>query len=402
MIAFLVLAALPGFDLAAYERPRLVREAEAALTAEPKTIVAVQNPHSAGGPHDFSSDGDYWWPDPKNPNGPYISLDGLTNPDNFVAHRKLMLAFVRHVGHLAGAYVVTHDERYATAAVAHLEAWFVTPETRMNPSLPYSQAVRNRNTGRSYGVIDTLHLAEVALAVESLRGSKALAPARETAIVGWFRDYLGWLRAHPFGIDESEAKNNHGTCAWLQIACFAHLAGDTELLEKARRRFKEVLLPNQMAADGSFSEELRRTKPYGYSIFNLDVMAALAVVCSTPQENLLTWSLPDGRNVVRGVTWLAPFIADKDLWLKTVQRPPAKDATSTVGDAPELVKPDVMYWADWPVRQPALIFGAVATGNETWLNLWKSLPADPKVEEIIRNYPIREPVLWLRIAPLGR
>jgi len=25
-----------------------------------------------------------------------------------------------------------------------------------------------------------------------------------------------------------------------------------------------------MAADGSFPQELRRTKPYGYSMFNLD------------------------------------------------------------------------------------------------------------------------------------
>jgi hypothetical protein len=40
-----------------------------------------------GGKHDFYSEGDYWWPDEKNPNGPYIQKDGLTNPENFVAHR---------------------------------------------------------------------------------------------------------------------------------------------------------------------------------------------------------------------------------------------------------------------------------------------------------------------------
>ena len=73
------------------------------------------------------------------------------------------------------------------------------------------------------------------------------------------------------------------------------------MLAASRTRLKEVLLPSQMAADGSFTEELRRTKPYGYSIFNLDVMTALAVVCSTPEENLMTWSLPDGRNLAKGV-----------------------------------------------------------------------------------------------------
>jgi len=47
--------------------------------------------------------------------------------------------------------------------VKHLHAWFVNPDTRMNASLLYSQAIKGRFTGRSIGVIDTLHLAEVAL-----------------------------------------------------------------------------------------------------------------------------------------------------------------------------------------------------------------------------------------------
>jgi hypothetical protein len=149
-----------------------------------------------------------------------------------------------------------------------------------------------------------------------------------------------------------------------------------------------------MAADGSFPQELARTKPYGYSIFNLDVMTALAVVCSTPQENLMTWSLPDGRNLVKGVAWLAPLIADKALWLKTARH----DVVAKKGETAtsESVKPDVMYWDDWPVRQPCLIFGALASGNPDWLATWKKLNAEPTVEEIIRNYPIRQPVLWAR------
>jgi hypothetical protein len=395
MLALLTLAALPGFDLAAYERPRVVAQAEIALAVEVKTITASRNPKSAGGLHDFSSDGDYWWPDPKDPNAPYIQRDGLTNPENFVAHRQALLAFGRAFDALAAAYSLTHDEKFASAAVKHLHAWFVAPETRMNPSLLYSQAIKGRFTGRSIGVIDTLHLAEVALGVEALRGAKAFSKEEETAVTGWFRDYLAWMTTHPYGVDESNAKNNHGTCAWLQIACFAHLTGDAEKLSAARTRLKDVLLPNQMAADGSFPQELARTKPYGYSIFNLDVMTALAVVCSTPQENLLTWSLPDGRNLVKGVAWLAPLIADKNLWLKTARRSsPGKKGDAEMTNEP--VKPDVMYWDDWPVRQPCLIFGALAAGNETWLATWKKLNPDPSVEEIIRNYPIRQPVLWLR------
>jgi hypothetical protein len=386
---------LPHFDLPAYEKPRIEHVAEAALRHEPKTIVTAVNPRSAGGPHDFSSEGDYWWPDPKNPDAPYIQRDGLSNPNNFVAHRQLLLDFARDFGALSAAYKVTGEERYAVAAARQLDAWFVNPATRMNPNLLYAQAIKGRSTGRSIGVIDTLHLAEVALGVEALRGSRALTKDEEAAVVGWFRDYLHWIRTHPYGVEESKAENNHGTCWTLQAACFAHLVGDTDVLAECRRRLKEIHLPKQMAADGSFPQELRRTKPYGYSIFNLDVMTALGQVLSTPQENLLTWTLPDGRSLAKGVAFLAPYLADKQAWLKSVHRSNLTAAGPVMTD--ELVKPDVMYWDDWPVRQPCLLFGALATGNEDWLATWKRLPSDPTIEEIRRNFPIREPVLWVNL-----
>jgi len=363
-----------AFDLMAYETPRLVDQADSVLNLEPKTIVTAVNPRSAGGMHDWSSEGDYWWPNPKDPKGPYIQRDGMTNPDNFVAHRQLMLSFVRTFDALAAAYKVTHNEVYAQAAVKHLKAWFIDPATRMNPNLNFAQAIHNKVTGRGTGVIDTVHFAEVALGIEVLRKSKALSAEDNAAVTQWFKEYLHWLQTSPNGVEEEAALNNHGTCWVLQAAAFAHLVNDTQVLEKCRKRFKEDLLPNQMALNGSFPRELARTKPYGYSIFNLDVMTSLAAVLSTPSENLMTFTLPDGRSMIKGVAYLAPYIADKTKWPK---------------------KPDVMYWNDWPVRQPFLIFGALSAGNQTWLNTWKKLNADPTVEEIRRNLPTRQPVLWV-------
>lgn len=109
----------------------------------------------------------------------------------------------------------------------------------------------------------------------------------------------------------------------------------------------------------------------------------------------MTWALPDGRSLAQGVAWLAPFMADKNLWLQTVHRTmPGPDGAAR--PTAELVQPDVMYWDQWPVRQPFLLFGALATGRRDWLELWQRLDADPAVEEIRRNFPIRNPVLWVR------
>ena len=361
------------FDLAAIERPRILPAAERMLSGAPVTVTAVHSPRSAGGLHDFFSEGDYWWPDPQNPDGPYIQRDGMTNPDNFVAHRQAMIRFSIHVGTLTSAYVLTQDDRYARAAVAHLRAWFVDPATRMNPHLLYAQAIKGRFTGRGTGIIDTIHLVEVARAVPILARSTALSPEDRDAISGWFAEYITWLTTHKYGTDERDTKNNHASCWVMQVASFAQLTGDQSVLDDCRRRFKTVLLPNQMAPDGSFPLELARTKPYGYSIFNLDAFAGICQILSTPADSLWTFTLPDGRGMARGVSYLFPFLKDKSAWARPK---------------------DVMYFDQWPVRQPSLLFAGIALNEPRYLDLWQSLDGSPAVEEVLRNLPIRHPLLW--------
>jgi hypothetical protein len=364
----------PSFDVAAFERSRVLAAADRYLAEAPRTVTASRSARSAGGPHDFFSEGDYWWPDPRNPDGAYVQRDGMSNPDNFVEHRRALLRLSVQVPALAAAWRLTRDARYAVHAGRHLRAWFVDPDTRMAPHLRYAQAIHGITTGRSTGVIDTLHLVEVARAIEALGGSPALSPADAEAVRGWYREYLRWLTTHENGVKERDAKNNHGTCWLLQAAAFARLVGDAETAAYCRTRFKTVIVPNQVAVDGSFPEELRRTKPYGYSLFNLEAMAGVAQTLSTKDDDLWTFALPDGRGLRRALAYMVPYIRDKKTWPKP---------------------PDVMYDAEWPMRQASLLFGGLALGQPDYIALWETLPADSNVEEVVRNYFIRQPVLWI-------
>ncbi|GAB3959545.1 hypothetical protein GCM10028805_55860 [Spirosoma harenae] len=355
-------------------KPHILAEARWAMRQEPITVTAQTSPRSAGGKHDFFSEGDYWWPDTTNKDGPYIQRDGMTNPDNFVAHRQAMIRFSRIVGALSSAYIISRDETYVRQAFRHLNAWFVDSSTRMNPSLLYAQAIKGRATGRGIGIIDTIHLMEVAQALRIMEKSKSANPQSVMAIRRWFADYLIWLTNHPYGKDEMNAKNNHGTCWVMQVAAFSRLTNNDSLMNVCRNRYKTILLLDQMAADGSFPQELRRTKPYGYSLFNLDAMTMICQILTTPTDNLWTYQTADGRSIQRGIAYLYPYVQDKTKWP---------------------LKPDVMYWDDWPVAQPFLIFGAVAFGQEAWLETWKRLDHDPQVEEVLRNLPIRNPLIWL-------
>ena len=115
---------------------------------KPITVTSYHSDRSAGGKHDFFSEGDYWWPDSSNPNGPYIQKDGLSNPENFTAHRKAMIRFSQIVANETAAFLLTKDKKYALHALKHIKAWFVDTSTLMNPSLLYAQAIKGRVTGR--------------------------------------------------------------------------------------------------------------------------------------------------------------------------------------------------------------------------------------------------------------
>ena len=159
-------------------RKQIMDEADWAMQQQPVTITAESSKRSAGGIHDFFSEADYFWPDPKNPDGPYVNRDGLTNPENFLAHRKAMIRFSKIIGALASAYKITGDEQYVKQAIIHLRAWFIDPVTLMNPNLQYAQAVKGLFTGRNYGIIDTIHLMEVAQGIMVMQQSliKKLRP----------------------------------------------------------------------------------------------------------------------------------------------------------------------------------------------------------------------------------
>jgi Alginate lyase len=365
--------AAPVLDLRKIERARVLAAAEAYLTELPVTVTATSSARSAGGPHDYFSAADYWWPDPQSPGGPYVQRDGLSNPDNFDGHRQALRRLSLQVPALAAAFRLTGEARYATHAGRHLRAWFVDEATRMSPHLRYAQAIQGRVTGRGVGIIDTLHLVEVARAIEALGDASGLTPAERATLRQWFADYVQWMMTHEYGIAERDARNNHATCWVLQVAAFARIAGRDDLVAESRGRFKQ-LLADQMAPDGSFPQETRRTKPYAYSLFNLEALTAIAQLLTTPADDLFRFTLADGRGLRRGMAFMAPFMRSRRGW-----------------PYPQ----DVMYDGEWPMRQSSLLFAGLALGEPSYLELWRALPADSKVEEVIRNFFVRQPLLWV-------
>lgn len=355
----------------------IIKKAELSFKENPIHITDAIAPLSEGSIQDYYSNGDYWWPNPETSDGlPYIRRDGESNPRAFSEHRRILRQLRTNVANLAAGYLITGDNKYAERAVLFLKEFFLEDDTKMNPHLLYSQAIPGICSGRGIGIIDTLHLIDIPVAIEALKKSPSLTPEILLGLKGWFAEYLNWMTTHEYGIDEMNTDNNHSICWYVQASLFAKFTDNKEIEEFCRHRYKTILLPDQMALDGSFPRELARTKPYGYSIFALDNMVTLCHVLSTEEDNLWNFELDDGRSIGKALEFLYPYLEDKSKWP---------------------YKKDVEHYEAWPAAVSSLLFAGYGLGESKYINIWKNLDMDPIDSELRRNMAIRQPILWLYI-----
>ncbi len=262
---------------------------------------------SKAGPHDFFSEGPYWWPDPKNPKGPYIRRDGEVNPERFVDNDRDLGEMSEAVFALGAAAFYRKDKEAAARAWQVLETWFLDPKTRMNPHLEFGQAIRGVTEGRGIGIIDTRPLMWCAAGVAHL--SARYPDARDKGVRRWFGEYLEWLTTSRKGVDERDNGNNHSTWWAAQVACYARLCGRRDAEKTAYRYAEEEFIPKQFKPDGSAPAEEARTKSLSYSIMNLDGFALLARMATAGGVDL--WG-----KLVGPMEYLAPFALEPEKWVK--------------------------------------------------------------------------------------
>ena len=388
MAAVTPLAAFPGTAddalvqrVVAAEQPRILRLAQAALALPPPTITTHPATNSAGGIHDFYSEADYSWPDFGAPHrAPYILRDGLVNPHTFPWHRRALLDMKSGVAAFAAAYALSGDDRYPARAAEWLRVFFLDAATRMNPSLPYAQAVPGASTGNPYGIIDTLSLAELPTAITFLDRSPAFPPAVEAGLQQWFGQYSAWLTNSPAGHAEMSNPNNHSVALCVQLTAYARFTGDTGLVARVRQQYHEQLLVQQMKADGSFPHEINRSRSYHYSLFQLDNLAELCALLTEPGQDEWNFTLPDGRGFRRALDFMYAYLLDKDRWL--------------AAGHPR----DNFHWETRPMREPALLFATAIYGDDKYFQLWLQEDEsrnDSASIESRRSQGITQPILWV-------
>jgi hypothetical protein len=296
----------------------LKTEADKALTVERFSVVDKTTTPPSGDKHDYMTQAPYWWPDPGKANGlPYIRRDGERNPelDRLPDHGALdrMIAAVSTLGvtgDLGG------DARYGEKAAALLRAWFIAPETRMNPSLTYAQFIPGINTGRGIGLIETRGLTRLVDAVGLVEAVGALTAQDRAGLRDWFTKFGAWMRDSAFGLDESNAKNNHGTYYDLQVATFALFVDQPAIAKHVIEAARAKRLDVQVEADGRQPLELARTRSFSYSVMNIDGLSQLAIIGERVGVDLWGYTRKDAKGpaIREALLYLAPYALGEAKW----------------------------------------------------------------------------------------
>ena len=342
-------------------------EADRAMTAGPFTVVHKEKLPPSGDRHDYRSLAIYWWPNPDTPDGlPYVNRDGERNPETEKYDAPQLHGVTGAVRTLALAHWFTGERRYAERAALLLRVFFLDPETRMNPNLNFAQGVPGRSEGTATGIIESAGLAtQLVDAAALLHGAEPWTEQDERGLQQWFRDYLNWLETSKPGLLERATRNNHAVYYDVQTAAFALYTGDPDHARKILAELAVQRIDRQVKPDGSQPEELRRTKSFDYSVYNLQAMFALATMGRTLGVDLWGRRGPEGQGIPAALDYLLPYIDPAKPW-------PMKQIKAI--DPPAALRPFL--------RQAVVVFG-----DEKYRPALDRLESAPQGDKLDLLYP---------------
>ncbi|SFM44944.1 Alginate lyase [Paenibacillus sp. 1_12] len=288
-------------------------KADQAMRRGPWSVTYFGVVAPSGDIHDYISEAPYWWPNPNDPDGPYIRKDGVTRHDRFMGHRQSIDELSEALLILCSAGYYLDEKQYLSRAAELLNIFFLDPVTRMNPHIEYGEAIKGICSGRAAGII---MLRQIDRIVHAL-GFLGEYPEWGDEIEGmreWLSHLLDWLTTSEIGKAESNSGNNHAVWWTTHVAAYAAFTGNKEKLQLAINHFKSVILPEQLQSDGSLPKELDRTRSFHYTLFNLDAMALLCEIAYHRGEDLWNYTTQDGRGIRLAIQFVLPHLDNPYLW----------------------------------------------------------------------------------------
>ncbi|HQQ85836.1 MAG TPA: alginate lyase family protein [Candidatus Marinimicrobia bacterium] len=303
----------PEGELLSYKKT-LMCSANLLLKEKSVSIVDFPCPNSNIDRHDYYSESTYWWPNPKDLDGPYIRKDGVRNPNRFLKHKEALNHLCQSTLTLSASAYLFDNIQYAEKAKELIYVWFVDSATRMTPHAKYAQVIPNSDKQRGVGILDTRRLIFVVEAIQILKLAGYWDVDLEIELTKWFSEYLDWLLYSEYGKDERQRGNNHSTWYAVQVITYANYLGNKIVANETWDYVCNNLLARQIEADGKMPLEMDRTQSLGYFIFNLEAWSYLSRLAENNHINLWKFQNAKGGSLAKSVQYILPYLERPDTW----------------------------------------------------------------------------------------
>jgi hypothetical protein len=289
---------------------RLRAEAENCLREGPWTVTADRPKGIDLDPHEYYSESPYWWPNPANPTGPFVRRNGQPNPARFTANHAALDAMSEAVFTLGAAAFFLDDPRYGQRAARDIQAWFIAPRTRMNPTLQHAQAIPGSMTPG--GSADGRALVRAIQGMEFLAQSANWDARDRAAVRKWFEEYLHWLMQS--GQDAAPRRSPADRNAWwtAQAAAAATFAEDPAASRTAFDYFRDRILPRQPRFNPAGDPAAAPSLPSPAA--SLEGMATLCRIAQVRGVELWNTRARNGATLAGLIDSAAPRISDPKRW----------------------------------------------------------------------------------------
>ena len=181
----------------------------------------------------------------------------------------------------------------------------------------------------------------------------------------WAADYFKWLTTSELALKEAKSKNNHGSYYDAQAMYFALYSDNTKAAKQIAQQFTNKRVLTQIKPDGSMPEEMARTRPLFYSIYNLHAMFLVAKLAEDVDVDI--WERNSNNSRLKaGLDYLVPYADPTKSWPQP-----------TIGEANRMEMLVILQMANR------------AYPNEGYLEMAELLPSDErKVKRTNLAYPL--------------
>ena len=253
------------------QKQRIIKHADSIIKS-PFVSVRDKTKSITNQPNNYESLATYYWPNTTNPNGRYISKDGMLNPEAELYCTPLIYSLSHKLEYVCKAYFLTNEEQYAHYAKKQILHWFTNPYFYMEPNFEYGQFIPGGTytKGNIGAIAEAYYLIDAIEAIVLLRDNKYIDKKSDKKLKVWFSKLSAWMRTSVIGTKMKAANDNCSIMYDVLLYRISLYIADNTTCKEITENFTTMRLQKQITEEGRQPMELKRVNGTDYSIYNLN------------------------------------------------------------------------------------------------------------------------------------